>query len=273
MYWQAYDLSDARLHAAIKCILVNRSADGQIALPPVIRIFPETDISIFIDFKGKFTNGNSTFKTAINGIQSKYYYLANTELNYSDKMMIVFQPGGLRYFTKVPISEFKNQLMATDEINDFIKNNIFQQMAEFESTSDRISFFESRLVQLIKFPPQSISLSLFIARNITRKGRLLSAEELNQCTSLGLRQIQRNFLNDIGVNMKLFLKISRFQNSKHILLHNVHNFLLKAWYDSGYYDQPQFNKDFKLLSGLTPVEFSNANNICTINVPDMKNFL
>lgn len=273
MYWQEYELTDKRLHLVVKSILVNRSADNQIALPSVIRVFPETDISIFIDFKGKFTNGNSTLKTAINGIQSKYYYLANTELNYSDKMMIVFQPGGLRYFTKVPISDFKNQLIATDEINDFIKDNIFQQMAEFETTSDRISFFENRLIQLIKFPPQSISLSLSIAMNITRKGRLLSDEELNQHTSLGLRQIQRNFLNDIGVNMKLFLKISRFQKSKQLLLHNENNVLLKAWFDSGYYDQPQFNNDFKLLSGLTPGEFSNAINICTINVPDINNFL
>lgn len=273
MYWQEHELSDKRLHLVVKSILVNRTSDNQIALPPVIRVLPETGISIFIDFKGKFTNGNSTLTTAINGIQSKYYYLANTESNHSDKMMIVFQPGGLRYFTKVPISDFKNQLIATDEVNDFIKDNIFQQMAEFKTTSERISFFESRLIEFIKLPPQSISLSLAIARNITRKGRLLYNDELNQYTSLGLRQVQRNFLNDIGVNMKLYLKISRFQKSKQILHDNVKNFSLKAWYDSGYYDQPQFNRDFKLLSGLTPGEFSGANNICTKDVPDMNSFL
>lgn len=275
-YWRKYEFCEKRLHSVIKYILVNRSDDGQSPLPPVIRIFPETEISFFIDFAGSFTNGNGYLKTAINGIHSEYYYLAHGEKKYFDKMMIVFQPGGLKYFTSLPLLYLKNQLMAPGDASDFgmsKMNKVFEQMADFRTTLERISFLEKQLLKLMVPPKESTVLSNFIAESISGNGRLLNHGELNHYTSIGLRQLQRNFLRDMGVNMKLFLKISRFQKSKQWLLHNCNRSIFNAWYDSGYYDQPQFNRNFKLLSGLLPSDFINTDDICSEKVPALGTFL
>ena len=71
--------------------------------------------------------------------------------------------------------------------------------------------------------------------------------------NLSERSLQRIFKDHVGISPKKFADIMRLENS--IDLFRQGKTLTDVCYESGYYDQPHFIKDFKRCSGMTPGDF------------------
>jgi AraC-like DNA-binding protein len=86
--------------------------------------------------------------------------------------------------------------------------------------------------------------------------RKIFAGEVNSIVSMQAksgyneRYLQRLFSERIGINPKFLLKITRFQRSFQYL--KAHTALTTVAYESGYFDQAHFNRDFKFFTGTTP---------------------
>ncbi len=67
------------------------------------------------------------------------------------------------------------------------------------------------------------------------------------------RQLNRLFLTQIGMNIKDFARLTRFN---YVLKHIQKSSLLFAALSqqAGYFDQAHFDKDFKAISGVTPLK-------------------
>jgi len=73
------------------------------------------------------------------------------------------------------------------------------------------------------------------------------------------RQLERNFKKQIGISPKQLGKVLRLQTALKMLL-NKDESLTNIAYESEYFDQAHFIKDFKEFIGTTPKEFlGNAN--------------
>ncbi len=86
---------------------------------------------------------------------------------------------------------------------------------------------------------------------ILEKGGIIHLEKEID-TGISPRQLRRMFDYYIGGSPKAFSKIVRFQNflqSGNSVVHASHE---KAFYQSGYYDQAHFIKDFKDMYGVKP---------------------
>lgn len=69
------------------------------------------------------------------------------------------------------------------------------------------------------------------------------------------RQLERKFLKQIGISPKQLGKVIRLQAALKMLLNQPPGNLTRIAYESQYYDQTHFIKDFKEFTGTTPGEF------------------
>lgn len=73
------------------------------------------------------------------------------------------------------------------------------------------------------------------------------------------RQLERNFIKQIGISPKQLGKVIRMQAALKMLLNREAENLTEIAYESEYYDQSHFIKDFKSFTGINPAEFLGSN--------------
>ena len=71
------------------------------------------------------------------------------------------------------------------------------------------------------------------------------------------RQLERHFRKQIGISPKQLGKAIRLQTTLNLLLNKKSETLTDIAYESDYFDQNHFIKDFKDLVGVTPKEYLN----------------
>ncbi len=69
------------------------------------------------------------------------------------------------------------------------------------------------------------------------------------------RQLERKFLDQIGISPKQLGKVIRLQTALRMMLSEPTERLTDVAYESGYFDQAHFIKDFREFTGGTPKEF------------------
>jgi hypothetical protein len=69
------------------------------------------------------------------------------------------------------------------------------------------------------------------------------------------RQLERKFLKQVGLSPKQLAKVIRLQTALKMILNQQSESLTKIAYESEYYDQAHFIKDFKEFTGINPGDF------------------
>jgi transcriptional regulator GlxA family with amidase domain len=75
------------------------------------------------------------------------------------------------------------------------------------------------------------------------------------------RQLERKFKKHIGVSPKQLGKVIRLQTALKMLLNEETESLTHIAYESEYYDQAHFIKDFKEFTGTNPKDFLGNENM------------
>jgi AraC-like DNA-binding protein len=95
---------------------------------------------------------------------------------------------------------------------------------------------------------------LDLAAKIVSEAGLISVDTLASSTGISARQLERRFLQEVGVAPKLLCRILRFQRIFRSLEENDGRWATVAA-DCGYYDQAHLIRDFKQIAGDTPSLF------------------
>ena len=100
-----------------------------------------------------------------------------------------------------------------------------------------------------------ISDALLLASTVIFNSRgQVQVKEVARQSSYSERQLNRLFLTQIGMNIKNYARITRFNYVlKHIQKSSC--FFAALSQQAGYFDQAHFDKDFKAISGVTPQEY------------------
>jgi methylphosphotriester-DNA--protein-cysteine methyltransferase len=72
---------------------------------------------------------------------------------------------------------------------------------------------------------------------------------------LGIKQFERTFSKNVGINPKKYASIVRFQNVIQMKRNHKNSSMFQLAFDNRYYDQSHFIHDFKSLTELTPKAF------------------
>ncbi|MGN7470771.1 helix-turn-helix domain-containing protein [Brevibacillus sp. SAFN-007a] len=178
-------------------------------------------------------------------------------------VLIFFKPGGLSYFTRYPLDEFKNADVPLEFV--FPAQNVRdveEKLAGASGAAERVGIVEQFLRAALRDKEEE-KLILLAAQQIMQQQGTLSIERLAAQSYVSRRTLERKFNLLIGASPKQFASIVRFQHSIQ---------LRKAGYDyldivqaCGYSDHAHFAKDFKAFAGVRPEQF-----FCTEVQPKLK---
>lgn len=176
-----------------------------------------------------------------------------------DIIGICFMPYGFFPFLKIPVSEYKNQILEADEIGFKLTKKIAERLKESKNIYDRLTILEVELLTLLDDSNQNLDKFQLIFNALNNENPF----QLNNfCIrrNINMRQLERLYLKYIGLSPKIYSTLDRFHCVVNQLLNAKNIKLSNLAYDYEYYDQMHFIKDFKRYAGNTPKIFINQEN-------------
>jgi len=173
---------------------------------------------------------------------------------------ICFLPEGFFPFLKIPVSEFKNQLLGAGEVGFFSAKTISEHLKEAPDINSRLSILENELLSILDNSIQTPESFRKLFYSLKQSDNSLQIAEFCKQNSIGKRNLERMYNKYVGVSAKTYSTLNRFQNTLNQLLDNDYSKLSDIAYGNNYFDQMHFIRDFKRFAGNTPNSFIHQNN-------------
>ncbi|MBX2963327.1 MAG: AraC family transcriptional regulator [Cyclobacteriaceae bacterium] len=167
-----------------------------------------------------------------------------------------FYPYGIANFIKTPLKNLENKETPIDELfGQSVAHELEQKIIHATGTQQRIEIIEAFLLNKLNEEAtiDNIVKSTVDTLLLTKGSSPIKAilkEDLSK-----RRQLERKFIKQIGLSPKQLGKVVRMQAALKLLLNQKTETFTEIAYESEYYDQTHFNKDFKEFTGTTPKEF------------------
>lgn len=188
------------------------------------------------------------------------FYIEPT--GYVNTFAIRFYPYGFANFVTMPIKTLANKETPIALLfGEKTANELEQKIIEATNSSERIEIIENFLLDKLneKTTIDNIVKSTIDALLAT-KGSASISEILKEDLTKR-RQMERNFIKQIGLSPKQLGKVIRLQSALKMLLNKQTENLTNIAYQSEYYDQAHFIKDFKEFTGINPKDFLGNENM------------
>jgi AraC-like DNA-binding protein len=170
-----------------------------------------------------------------------------------------FHPDGFIPFTATPLREMENRAVPLEELFGNDGKLLTASILQSPSTEEKIRLIESWLLKRL----QSVETTDRLAREsidalFQSKGQV-SVDELAEQLQVNRRMLERRFSSVIGMSPKQLSKIIRLQATLKLMGQKQFTSLTSLAYETGYYDQAHFIKDFKEFTGVSPKDFYAGN--------------
>ena len=195
----------------------------------------------------------------LSGQLKQFFYLKN--IGISRMIGIKFYPTALYELFGLEMSQITNRVIQLpEEIQEILAPIISQNSPDFEDATKELNWiFEKHTENMHK----EASVKRCVVHILNHKG-LIQIDELLNVSALNKRQLERHFQKQVGLSAKFFSRLIRLTNVFQLMKNND-----KEWmdlvFDSGFYDQPHFIKNFKEFTGEEPTKYG-------FNNKDMANF-
>lgn len=134
-------------------------------------------------------------------------------------------------------------------------NELEHQIINATDTKNRIEIIEDFLLHRLKDKTTIDSIVKATVDTILQTEGSESINSILKDHPSKRRQLERKFFNQVGLSPKQLGKVIRLQTALKMLLNQPHESLTKIAYESNYYDQAHFTKDFKEFTGTNPKDF------------------
>lgn len=162
------------------------------------------------------------------------------------------------YFFNEDVSEFNNTILdGADVLGPSIKS-LHAKLLATPDLNDRITLLEHYLISRLVVSEKKhhkIRLIGEITNSLKNTGGNEKIMTLSTRNNISARYLNQLFSQYTGLTPKLYCKINRFQYTLNLITSKEQN-LTSIGYDSGYFDQSHFIREFKHFTGITPTSFS-----------------
>ncbi|TCL63365.1 AraC-like DNA-binding protein [Hydrogenispora ethanolica] len=176
---------------------------------------------------------------------------------YANKMklllLIEFHPGRLYPFIGIDQFELVDSSFMLDELDKTLTQALENELMQSEGIETLVAALDRILMARLRDGHTGKGIAA-IMRDIVQRHGKISAWELAAESHYSEKQIRRLFLHHVGTSPKLFSRIVR-ANYALRLLQNKPGCLTDIAAQAGFFDQPHFIHDFKMVCGLTPQEY------------------
>lgn len=160
-----------------------------------------------------------------------------------------YPPAGL---STVPKELINRRLLLDDILSD---RTLIDRMAEETAFESRMRVFLEEYTKLENRedkPFGKAEVCMAVKDLIYESYGTIRIQELSEKTKYTERYINKVFIEYMGYSPKVFCKIIQFQRALEMLNYREPENMTLLAQELGYYDQPQFIRDFKKYAGITP---------------------
>ena len=188
------------------------------------------------------------------------FYIEPT--GYVNTFAIRFYPYGFANFVTEPIKNLANKETPLELLfEEKIAKELEQKIIQAKDVKQRIEIVEKFLFErLIDQSTVDAIVKTTVNALLSTKGNVRIKTILKDDLSKR-RQLERKFAKQIGVSPKQLGKVIRLQTALKMLLNKETESLTNIAYESEYFDQAHFIKDFKEFTGTSPKEFLGNENM------------
>jgi AraC-like DNA-binding protein len=170
-----------------------------------------------------------------------------TPRGYAGVAAIRLRPAAARTLFRLPMTEISGRFVDLESIFPNV-STLRARLAEAPDDEHRIGALEQWLLDLACPPPRRDVEAAVAA--VLRSGGRTSIESLSLLAGTGVRQLERQFRDDVGLSPKVFSRIVRLQSALRRIRDGLP--LSHVALACGYYDQAHMTRDFRQLAAMSP---------------------
>jgi hypothetical protein len=224
------------------------------------KIVPDGCVEMTFNFGDKirrYTSENDFIlhpNAMVMGQRTKSYFIL--PVGDVDTFAICFYPIGFVNFVKAPLKNLVDKETPISELfGQEEAYNLEQQMVCAIDAQQRINIIENFLLKKLNEENTVSSIVQSTVEVLIKTKGTTPINAILKDDASKRRQLERHFRKQIGISPKQLGKAIRLQTTLNLLLNKKSETLTDIAYESEYFDQNHFIKDFKDLVGVTPKEF------------------
>lgn len=205
----------------------------------------------------RYTSGNEYIlqpRAMVLGQTLEPFYIEPT--GYVNTFAVRFYPYSFSNFVTVPIKNLANKETALSILfGSEVAEALEQKIINTSTTNERIEIIERFLLNKLS---EKSTIDIIVKKTVETLIATKGSKGINSIVEeeeLSRRQLERKFSSQVGLSPKQLGKVIRMQAALKILLEASNEKLTSIAYESEYYDQAHFIKDFKEFTGATPKDF------------------
>ncbi len=223
-----------------------------------IQVLPDTCVELFVNY--------TSTPVAIIGHELHKRSIVTARMSRSMEVQmrkgagclaICFYPGMAYPFFRLPMQVLSDTTVTLSNLWSGTVMEMEDKLANASDNNVRVVIAQKYLLQQLALGEQDLQLTYWL-RLMQRSGGSISATDIANDTGLSRRHLSRKFQQYMGLSPKTYLGVCRFMRSLHSLKKYPALSLTQVAYESGYYDQAHFNRDYKMYTGHTPGEVLRA---------------
>jgi len=177
-----------------------------------------------------------------------------------------FKPEAIYNLFGIPASEFHQKYEDMESILGPDFHSFCSRLREAEDVKKQILLAENYFSEKLQKIRNPLSYVNHAAEIIRKSNGFLRIEDLCNNVFIGLRQLQRQFKQVIGISPKMYMRISRLNTVNQLINDQKIMNLTEIAFQCGYADQSHFIRDFKSIIGASPSFFISNNTEYIVNV-------
>lgn len=182
------------------------------------------------------------------------FYIQPT--GYVNTFAVRFYPYGFSNFVGTPIKNLANKETPIDQLfGESVAADLEQKIIRAADTQQRIEIIEHFLLTKLNDQSTIDNIVKTTIDTLLSTNGSSSISEILKGDPSKRRQLERKFLKQIGISPKQLSKVLRLQTALNMMLVRKVETLTEIAYESEYYDQAHFIKDFKEFTGTNPKDF------------------
>ncbi|HEX4373866.1 MAG TPA: helix-turn-helix domain-containing protein [Puia sp.] len=250
MRFDTYIPSDI-LKPYVKSFVISESEEEKI-----YKVLPETGLVIGFQYKGKLSHVDKEKEihlsaSGVTGLRDSYRLFKNSP--NIGTLLVFFKEAGAAVFFKQPLHELFRESVSLD--NFMLRSELLileEQINEAKSDLEKIDVVEQFLISRMNNTIQDNLVLSALALIHKSKGNI-RIKELMKELHISQSPLEKRFRQVVGASPKKFASIVRLKHA--IQNYDPQNSLTDLGYESGFYDQAHFIKEFKNFTGESPENF------------------
>jgi len=217
-----------------------------------LKVLPGTSAVICVQYRSLVQQDDETtyYRSAITGLQTmSHKYSVHGPVG---TVVARFTPWGAATVLHPPMREFSDMHVHMHDVFSLVNvERMEDQVACATSAAQRANILQQFI--RVHCNRRADKLVIHASQALRQSGGQISVSALARQIGLSERQLERRFIDQIGISPKTFARILRFQSV--VQQRKNGKRWLDAAIDSGYFDQAHLVNDIKSLTGLLPRDF------------------